>query len=200
MDLPTTLDIRDLPEQLRNLVAKEIDRDEILGWIGQPSPRAMSRRATPLFMFGCVWTAFAVFWVCGAAEFELPDWDEGFDFFPLFGLPFVVIGIGMLSSPIWFRRSAKQTAYVLTDRRAVLFVKELTGIRVRSFKPKQLQNLERRQRADGSGDLIFYRDIGRDNDGDRTTSEVGFLAIDDVKGVQDLVEAVVAKHSADDSA
>ena len=37
--------------------------------------------------------------------------------FPLFGLPFVLIGLGMLTAPHWAKRKALRTAYAVTDRR-----------------------------------------------------------------------------------
>ena len=56
--------------------------------------------------------------------------------FPLFGLPFVMVGVGMLSSPFWLRRRAKRTCYALTDRRAILWEAGWFGsVEVRSYGP-----------------------------------------------------------------
>jgi hypothetical protein len=40
--------------------------------------------------------------------------------FPLFGVPFVLIGLGMLAAPYWMRRKAQNTVYALTDKRALI--------------------------------------------------------------------------------
>ena len=127
-----------------------------------------------MVLFGIPWTAFALFWTAGAAGFKLPNFQQPFDFFPLFGVPFVLVGVGLLSSPYWTARSAKRTAYVLTDRRAITFQGGMS-MRIRSFRPSQLEWLTRVQRRDGSGDVIFLREPGA-NDA-RQSSDVGFLAV-----------------------
>ena len=100
----------------------------------------------------------------------------------------------MLSSPYWARRKARRSAYVLTDRRAILFTAGGRGsVTIRSFEPERLTDLRREQHADGSGDLVFAQDIRRDSDGDRHSTGVGFLAIREVKAVEELVRALAQR-------
>ena len=124
----------------------------------------------------------------------MPDFKEGFDLFPLFGIPFVLVGLAMLSSPYWMIRKAKKTVYVLTADRAIIFDGGFSTT-IRSFGPDRLGDLRRKQRADGSGDLIFERELSFDNDGDRRSTDHGFLAIPDVKAVEDMVRQLVKTHS-----
>lgn len=146
----------------------------------------------PIVLFGIPWTAFAIFWIAGASGFKLPDFSHGFGFFPLFGVPFVLIGLGMLSSPYWARRAARRSIYVLTDRRAIIIRGSWRGsVTVRSFERERLTDLQRKQHADGAGDLIFTQDIRSVSDGGRQMTPVGFLAVHDVKNVEDAVRALV---------
>ena len=146
-----------------------------------------------IVLFGIPWTAFAIFWMAGASGFKLPDLSNGPGLFPLFGIPFVLIGFGILSSPYWMHRKARRTAYVITNQRALIlaggFGRSMT---VRSFEPHRLGDLRRVQNSDGSGDLIFERTWKSDNDGDGQSTDYGFLAVQDVKKVETLIRKLTA--------
>jgi hypothetical protein len=178
------------------MVEQELQSDsgERLLWTDQPIPGVALRNALPIVLFGIPWTAFSVFWV-GAAAWGTSKGDSGlFRLFPLFGLPFVAIGVGLLSSPWWAFRSAQRSAYAITDRRAIIFQASWNGsITVRSFAPERLTDLRRKQRADGSGDLVFAEEMQSNTNGRSSTSSVGFLAVRDVKGVEELVQSVVER-------
>jgi len=112
----------DIPRYLQDKVDREIEPEEQIEWIDMPIPRFFTPVATGAFIFAIPWTAFAIFWICGASGFELPDFSEGgFSFFPLFGVSFVLIGLAMLSSPLWAYRKAFKTVYVITNKRAITF-------------------------------------------------------------------------------
>ncbi len=188
------MDKSNLSPKLRSLVDAEVQSGERIIWLDQPIPKRMARTTTPIVVFGIPWTAFAIFWIAGASGFKLPDFSHATGLFPLFGLPFVLIGFGMLSSPFWARRAARRSIYVLTDRRAIVIQGSWRDqVRVRSFERHGLTDLQRKQNADGSGDLIFCRDVRRDSDGDRQSKDVGFLAILDVKKVEEMVRTWVKR-------
>ncbi len=176
----------ELSTQLQTLIQSELNEGERITWVGTPDPRRFGMRSWPMVLFGIPWTAFALFWMAGAAGFKIPDFKQGFDLFPLFGIPFVLIGVGMLSSPFWMMRKAGKTAYVLTTERAIIFEKKFS-MAIRSFEPAQLRNLRRTQWGDGAGDLIFERQLSVDSNQQRQQTDIGFLAIPDVKNVETLV-------------
>jgi hypothetical protein len=189
-----------LPEDLDNRVRSELRPGERLVWTGQPLPRRFMRSAIPVVLFGIFCTAFAVFWMAGASGLFFgvggggPGGFDAFFFicFPLFGVPFVLIGLGMLSSPFWMYRQAKRTCYALTDQRAIVWAAGwFRSTEVRSFAPSDLSRMSRRDYADGSGDLIFeeFLYMTRDCDGDLQSqmTERGFLGIADVREVEELV-------------
>jgi hypothetical protein len=116
--------------------------------------------------------------------------------FPLFGVPFILIGLGMLSSPYWLARKAKNTCYILTDRRAIIVDGGVFGSRtIHSFQPERLTAMSRTERKDGSGDLVFEQFTTRQGSG-HTTTRRGFIAIDNVRDVEELVNQMVNESRA----
>ena len=186
-----------LPHKLRQAVEGELADGERLHWWAQPRPRRLAIKALPLVLFGIPWTAFALFWMWGASGFGQSDGMDGpASYFFLFGVPFVMIGIGMLTSPLWMARKARRTVYAISDWRAIIFEPGMWGsMNVRSFRPVKLTDLERKQRSDGSGDIIFQRDVSVDSEGHRRTKEIGFVGIDDVKGVETVLKTLVETTS-----
>lgn len=181
-----------VPYALREWVDREIEPGERLQWMDVPAPRFFTGPATAAFLFGIPWTAFAVFWTVMAAWGTRQAAHTGAPrafsiLFPLFGVPFILIGLGMLSCPFWAYRKARRTVYAITDRRAILF-EGGRSLTVRSFPPDKLRNVFRKERKDGSGDVIFYCRTRRDSDGDRHAQDVGFLRIRNAKAVEDLIQ------------
>jgi hypothetical protein len=191
MALSNNPQLFELSDALRANVESELNSQEQIVWVEQPIPWLVARSALPILLFGTPFTVFAVFWI-GMAAFGVgqaanagPMW-----VFPLFGLPFVLIGLAMFSAPYWALRSAKRTVYVVTTQRAILLRGGWFSISVRSFEPAALTILNRKQRPDGSGDLIFTQDWRPGNNGHSTWKNVGFVAVRDVKHVEDLIRTL----------
>lgn len=184
-----------LDPKIERFLYEELGPNEKLLWSGAPRPGRMSRRTLPIVLFSIPWTAFALFWIAGASGFKRPDFSHGAGLFPLFGVPFVLVGFGMLSSPFWAMRKARKTVYAVTSERAIIL--EGGGFRgavnVRSFRADQLQNIRRVQLADGSGDLVLDQKITTDNEGSRRATDLGFLGIPDVKAVETLLQSIQRK-------
>ena len=126
-----------IPQPLRDKVDRELENGERIEWIGMPKRVFFTPASSAAFLFGLVWTAFALFWVAGAAGFKIPQFNRGFDWFPLFGIPMFLIGFGLLSVPIWAYKSACKSVYVITDRRAITFIGGWSTT-IRSFPPENL--------------------------------------------------------------
>ncbi|WP_208678532.1 hypothetical protein [Synechococcus elongatus] len=189
-----------IPPQLRQKIDRELDlREEIL-WIGQPEPSLMilTGGTLAIALFAVPWTAFSVFWMWAALGFQVPDLSRGFQpqyLFAMFGIPFFLIGIGMLLSPFWSWRQAFQTVYIITNQRAITF--EGAGKTViRSYYPQQFNNLYRKEGNNGIGDVIIAAETTRDSDGDRQRRELGFFNIRDPKEVEVILKKLAQeKHS-----
>src|SRR5262249_34904107 len=92
------------------------------------------------------------------------------------------------------------TCYALTNRRAVVWEAGWFGtVRVYSYTASALGKMQRRERADGSGDLVFeeivsvgsqYVSQGQHGGHWQTSTSVtarGFLAIERVRDMEDLI-------------
>lgn len=196
-----------LPFDLQRRLDDELDSSERLLWAGQPDPGRMARQGGCLAAFGIPWTLFAVFWtvtasgIGGIISSGFPGGSRGPGaLFGLFGLPFIAVGLGLLTAPFWMARRARRTIYAVTDKRALIIEGGFGGsFSVRSLAPPLLADRARNQRSDDSGDLVFTRTRQvtwqNTSDGPRSnTSVAGFYAVADVKHVDDLIQDTFEKN------
>lgn len=189
-----------IPRHLREKVDRELEAGEHIEWIETPIPRFFTPTATGAFLFGIPWTAFAIFWTAGAAWGTSKGDGLGFfRLFPLFGVPFILIGFGMLSSPLRAYRKALQTVYVISNRRAITFDGGRTTT-IRSYSPERLEDVYRKEKKDGTGDVIIVRRAWRDSDGDRQSEELGFLRVRDPKAVEALLRKLAGQRAGPNAA
>ena len=66
------------------------------------------------------------------------------------------------------------------------------GTTVKSYGPDRLTDITRKQRSDGSGDIILEHRTWRDNDGHRRAMPVGFLRIENVKEVDTMLRRLAS--------
>lgn len=166
----------ELPMHLKEIVEKELDSGERVQWFEQPKPNYFSSSSMGTFLFAIPWTAFAIFWIVGASQ-------SSSAVFPLFGVPFVLIGIAMLSSPLWTYFKATKSVYVITNQRAIIFDGGLS-FTIRSYSPDQLQNIHRREKKNGLGDIVISYETWNDSKGYSRKKELGFMNIREPKSVE----------------
>jgi hypothetical protein len=183
-----------IPEDLQLMARNELEPGEFIEWSGQPDPVLFTPASIGVSVFGIPFTAFAVFWIWSASQFRPAGFVTPFDLFPLFGIPFVLVGVVMLTMPFWARRAALKTIYVITDRRAIT-IDGLWTRTIRSYPPERLNDLYRRDHRDGTGDVIISRREWRDSDGDRRSEELGFLRISDAKDVERRLRTLASQAS-----
>ena len=171
--------------QAEQIAMGQLESGERLLWSGSPSPGALAVSSIPLALMGIPFLAFSCFWVWmalrGTAHAPGP-----FLLFPLFGLSFVLVGLGIVGSPVlaWF--SAKYTVYAVTEKRALIIGS--FGVRkVRSFSHAQIGDITRMERSDGSGTLWFATREYVTSDGSPRSSRIGFVGIPDVRQVEQLI-------------
>lgn len=183
-----------LPQDMQYRLQSELKAGETIAWVGQPDPSRYMRDGYKLWFFFIPWTAFSLFWIAGASGFEMPTFERGWSLFPLFGLPFLLIGIGGLSSPYWLRRKAYSIVYAVTNHRAII-MEGAKSVSVKSYFPKDITDLQRTQHQNGSGDLILCTEYYRDSDGDERSRRQGFFAVPDVRSVEEVVEGLIRKYT-----
>lgn len=219
------MEIGSLPGPLRKLVNEELAAGERVRWVGQPIPHAGALRWVSLvpMVMGVPIICFMIFWMGSAAGvFDRADRADRDDHafrligytFALLGLPGLAFGLAFLLAPVWMpwrvRVAARRTAYVITDKRAIIFDGGYAGDRglpslmvgmvrprgkgttIRSYPPEKLTHVERTQRDDGSGDVIFHEEeVPAGEAGEQPTFvQEGLFSVPRVKEVEELVRAL----------
>lgn len=138
-------------------VSAYLDPGERLLWSGQPRG-GLRFRAQDLFLipFSLVWGGFAVFWevialtaVAHHAPFPVSL------IFPLFGLPFVAVGLYMIVGRFFVdARTRARTFYGVTNER-LLILSGLFSRQVKSLQIRTLPDVSLSERGDGSGTITF---------------------------------------------
>jgi hypothetical protein len=168
------------PPELADRVAAELSPDEKLVWVGQPRLDLAVRPAYLLVPCGIVFTGMALVWVVVAFLIT-------FGLLAPCALPFVAVGVVFIASPVWLRGLARKTVYALTSRRAIIWQPSWFGrVTVQSFTALGLGQMSRMERPDGSGDLVFQVYVTGFGENAHTERR-GFMAIDNVKDVEELV-------------
>jgi hypothetical protein len=178
--------------ELESILRRELLPAERLLWSGRPDP-ARLRAAFAIWLFAVPWTAFALFWEAMAflpwmASTHTPpgiQWSFGI-IFPLFGLPFICVGLSMLWMPFKARRKAAQTIYGLTDRRLLRVTagarRESASVLIRQMGPSDVT-----ADADGYGTLRVQTGTSRDSDGDKVTERFEVFGVPEVNRLEGLL-------------
>ncbi len=171
-------EIADIPEDVRH----ELRADETPKWIGYPIPKryAIQEGLVPC-LIGIPFTAFAVVWTLLAMKSESL-------LSPLFGIPFILIGLYLLANPLLKYWRALKTVYVITNQRLLI----LNGVlrpSQKAFAASDLGHLDVERKQDGSGNIIMAEEH-RQAGGGSWTVEIGFKAIPDVREAEEHIEAL----------
>jgi energy-coupling factor transporter transmembrane protein EcfT len=185
-----------LPEPLAQRLRAELQPGETLIWTGRPVPALAARPAWTVTLIGGamlipgILIAGIIGIVVVAVAFATKS-----PCFALLLLPFLAVFALILlllaTLPFRARQLADNTIYALTNRRAILWQKTLWGFQVRSFTPQQLGALQRIERPDGTGDLIFEQIPYHGAHGHHHLRSVGFTALARVRDVEDLLRATL---------
>ena len=180
---------------------RELMIGERILWASQPNPGKLYA-AFAIWLFAIPWTVFALFWeatalmmLWGGAS-QTPEsirWSFGI-VFPLFGLPFVVVGFAMMWMPFRAIRKARRTIYALTDRR-VLRVTAGTSRETASVMLDQMGPIDVKTERDGYGTLRIQTGTSIDSDGDRTTERFEIPGVRDVSRLESLLLEGRAKRT-----
>jgi hypothetical protein len=180
------------PMALEAELRRELATGERVLWSGQPLAKRL-KGGFGIWLFAVPWTLFALFWESMAllpwsASTKTPDgitWTFGI-IMPIFGLPFIAIGLWMLWTPIRAMRQAGQTLYALTDRRIVRLVsgrkRELHSVLLDQIGP-----INRSELPDGTGHLRIETHSTTDSDGDRRTERFEVLGVPGVARLERLI-------------
>lgn len=180
--------------RLRLALERELRADETVVWHGWQLGR-LEPLSFGIYVFAIPWTAFSVMWTVLAFGAITMSGDYGPGWigwtFPLFGLPFVAIGLAMLARPFAPLSQNGRVLYVVTNERA-LKLSMGRELAVETVLADRIGLIRRFERRDGSGRLQLAVKIGKDSDGDRQTDyfEIGNVA--DVMGAHEALNRISA--------
>lgn len=174
---------------------RELERGERILWQGRPISR-IQWAAFGIWLFAIPWTAFAVFWTVmayvGTQSAANEDWNWLSLAFPLFGVPFIVVGLGMMSAPFYPLIASRRAIFAVTDQRLIKLTlrKNLTSVTVPAAR---VGLITRKERSDGSGTLRIATHIGVDSDGDRSTHTFDLGEVAAVMDADDAIREMITR-------
>jgi len=139
-----------------DLIREELLPEEKILWADQPLPgRLFSPADLFLIPFSLFWLGFSIFWmVMASAGARTAPGSIGI-IFPLFGLPFVLIGLYLVFGRfIYTHYRRKNTLYAVTDQR-IIIMNRMFNKTVRSEKINSITTIDKYVRRDGSGTISF---------------------------------------------
>ncbi|MDR1052710.1 MAG: hypothetical protein LBL39_00890 [Planctomycetaceae bacterium] len=143
-----------ISQELQESINNELENDEIIEWIDQPIPCYFSKNRIGIFIFSILWTSFALLWLFVVLV------ANGAFLLVLFGVLFVIIGVGMLfSATIGERKKLSKTVYVITNRRAIIFDECSFADGVVSYTADELWDIQPKQKKNGTGDIFIFKNI-----------------------------------------
>jgi hypothetical protein len=161
---------------------------EKVAWSGQPDVELAVKSTWIFVAFGTFWTGFSVLWTVLAFRGVITHLRSFADVLsllpPLFGLPFIAIGLIMLSSPYLVARFTKKVFFVVTNMRALIVnVDKLPDVPTpqtngkrwafTAYWPHEMFEPERIQHAGTCYELTFTR--SPDSEGHMTKAGFTFL-------------------------
>jgi hypothetical protein len=202
-------------QALLQQVEGQLSRGEVLHFVCRPSAEIAKKQS---FVLVCVAILICVIGVgIGAAMLANPKSSSSVLFIPGFAL-LVGAMLGIVI-PQGKKKQAERGWYAVTDRRAIVFTAPLfgNGGMLQSYTPDELRKMWIKNSfwVKGGGDLIFksvttvhaathtnhgtYRDQNNRKLAKTTTStqHFGFLGIDNVKDVEQLIHEVLLVHQDD---
>ena len=144
---------------MNQMIADELRGDEKVLWEGQPDQGIVFAKSDALLVpFSLLWGGFAIFWELGAAGIVAVNQKKvgpvGF-IFPLFGIPFVLIGLYFIFGRFIVKKKKKaKTWYAVTNKR-IIIATDFMGQKVETVEISTLGSISKSIRSDGFGTIAF---------------------------------------------
>lgn len=173
----------DVPSEWQGILG----RDERILWQGAPTPGLRLSGGLGLSAFGTVFTAFSLFWMAAAGWIGSGTGVIG-TVFPLFGLPFLLIGLYMMVGRfVWGAYVRRGTFYTLTNRRAFVATANLGR---RALVAYEIDGGAPLELVVGPPDSVFFKATTDHGPHGRLPLKVGFEYIDNGRRVFNLLRDV----------
>ena len=177
------------PSDAQLRAQSELQSSENLYWTGIADPARAAISALPAAVFGIPFAGFALFWITQAyratshiSHNSNNSFANGFSVFPLFGVPFLLIGLGVILAPLWAYLKGSSTVYAVTNQRVMIITGN--GSRtVKSLTPADIVGVDYRERPDGSGDIAIQTNSIIRTNNSMSQMKVALVGVPNVKEV-----------------
>jgi len=183
------------PNDAQLRAQSELQSGESLYWTGIADPRRAAIATLPATLFGIPFAGFALFWITQAyhatsamSKSSNNSFAHGFQVFPIFGLPFLLVGLGIVLAPLWAFLKGGSTVYAITNQRIMIITGGSTRL-VKSVTPADIVSIDHRERPDGSGDIVIQT-TGTNN----STSQIK-VALFGIPNVKQVAQQVMTLHT-----
>ena len=189
-------------------LASELAAGERLLWAGRPRQGIFLRASDALLIpFSLLWGGFAIFWEAMALAAVASEKTHGAPqaflwVFPIFGLPFVAIGLYLIFGRFFLdKRLRKKTTYGVTDQR-VIIRSGLFNSTTNSLNLRALSDVSLSEGSDGRGTITFgqgnpaaSRFGGAAWPGTNRQSAPSFDSIDEARRIYEIIRSAQTQAS-----
>lgn len=141
---------------------EQVFKDELLPnesvlWAGQPSTKVVFTRGDIfLIPFSLLWGGFAIFWELGVLGMAAHSQNGGPpEIFPLFGIPFVLMGLYFIFGRFIYKNWRKKRTYYAVTNQRVLIMTRGASTNVQAAFTNTIPSISKSIRTDGIGTLVF---------------------------------------------
>lgn len=182
----------DLPFELHNAVRRELASDEVIVWLERPDPARFKMVSGWIGVaFGVTVIVVALYMMIATATGK-PGWSGGQESMPVAAVVMIALACAGLGAPWSYRHAARNTAYAITNQRALIVRISMFGVVVAQAVPGRSLRPRATRYDDGvGGDIELVADARVDDD---LQEDVGrMIALRDVRAteaaLQDLVQS-----------
>jgi hypothetical protein len=173
------------------LIRSQLDADEQILWSANPMGGRIVRRGIPPFLSAVGCTIFAIFLVFtslhGSSEAGASRDYVG----AILGGFFVVASFAacIAFSPYALRMRAKRIAYLITNRRAIVWEqRRWRGLKLDSYRAEQLGSMKSKILGETCGDLVFEKRVEYHFNGNNIRFVYnGFIGLENVREAEELI-------------
>ena len=164
-------------------------------WAERPVSGSGRKTSFRTVGFGLLFAGFAAFWTLVAYALSRAsngpvDWISYL--FPFFGIPFFLVGITVAFSPLFAGRKTGSLVYALSNER-ILIIRNTRWRQVRSFDLVGIHDVERNERADGSGDILFRTGSLGKSDAHSLLGTAGLFGVANVRRVGEEIDRALRR-------
>ena len=178
-----------LSTQLMDLLKSTLEPEGQIEWLGKPTPSYLVSGGTIALVFGTIWTTFIIF--CYIVVLST----EGLHPALLYLLLLLILGLLILSIPIWNHRNWKKNVYIITNKRAIRIYQGRGNRIIQSYYPKHLQDIYTKEHKNGSSDVIITCKALRNSWYAKQFEPLGFLLVKEPKEIENKLKQLAAKAS-----